>query len=223
MSLIWKPRRPVARHFCIRLAVAAGLVLLAAAAFSTGQYSEQPKPAPAPASQPVLTGTWKLNRDESDDAREKLRSALQDREQNGSPGGMGRHGGMGGGMGGGIGMGIPGIGGGMGGGMGRPGGQGGGSGSDEQHARLRDLIQAPDQLSIAQKGAEIDLTDNKNRVRSLFTDGRKLEKPKKDSSESQVKAHWDHETLVSDEKGPNGERSPNPTNSPTKANNWRTH
>ena len=206
MSRIWKSRRPEAGHFWIRLTLAAGIVLLAAAAFSTGQSSDQSKTAPAPASQPVLTGTWKLNRDESDDAREKLRSAIQDRQQNGSPGGMGRHGGMGGGMGGGIGMGIPGIGGGMGGGMGRPGGQGGSSGSDEQHARLRDLIQAPDQLSIAQKGSEIDLTDSENRVRSLFTDGRKLEKPKKDSTECQVKARWDHETLASEEKGPNGEK-----------------
>jgi hypothetical protein len=201
----WKPRRSEARHFWIRLTLAAGLVLLTAAAFSTGQSSGQYKTAPVPASQPVLTGTWKLNRDESDDAREKLRSAIQDREQNGSPGGMGRHGGMGGGMGGGIGMGIPNIGG-MGGGMGRPGGQGRNSGSDEQHGRLRDLIQAPDQLSIAQKGAEIDLTDSENRVRALFTDGRKLEKPKKDNSEAQVKAHWDHETLISEEKGPNGEK-----------------
>ncbi len=204
MSSIW--RRPDAPHFWIRLTLAAGLVLLAAAAFSTGQSSDQSKPAAVPASQPVLTGTWKLNRGESDDAREKLRSAIQDREQHGSPAGMGRHGGMGGGMGGGIGMGIPGIGGGMGGGMGRPGGQGRGSGSDEQHARLRDLIEAPDQLSIAQKGPEIDLTDSENRVRALFTDGRKLEKPKKDNSESQVKAHWNHETLVTEEKGPNGEK-----------------
>jgi len=117
---------------------------------------------------------------------------------------MGRHGGMGGGgMGGGIGMGIPGIGG----GIGRPGGgQRGGSGSDDQHARLRDVVRVPDQVSIAQKGPEIDLTDTENHVRSLFTDGRKLEKPKKDSTETPVKARWDHETLVTEEKGPNGEK-----------------
>jgi len=147
---------------------------------------------------------WKLNRDESDDAREKLRSAIQDRQQNGSSGGMGRHGGMGGGgMGGGIGMGIPGIGG----GMGRPGGgQRGSSDSDEQHARLRDLIQAPDQVRVAQKGAEIDFTDAESRVRTLFTDGRKVEKPKKDSVQTQVKAHWEHGTLTTDEKGPHGEK-----------------
>jgi hypothetical protein len=210
MSSIWETRNPDPRHFWIRLSIAAGLVLLVAAAYTAGQSSDQPRPSGSPGadSQPSLGGAWKLNRDESDDPREKLRSAIQDREQNGSPGGMGRHGGMGGGgMGGGIGMGIPGIGGGMGGGMGRPGGgQRGASGSDEQHARLRDLVQAPDQVSIVQKGPEIDLTDTENHVRALFTDGRKLEKPKKESTETQVKAHWDHETLVTEEKGPNGEK-----------------
>jgi hypothetical protein len=206
MSSIWEAKEPDPRHFWIRLSLAAGLVLMVAAAYSAGQSSDQPKTSASAdtASQLALSGTWKLNRDESDDPREKLRSAIQDREQNGSPGGMGRHGGMGGGgMGGGIGMGIPGIGG----GMGHPGsGQRGGSGSDEQHARLRDVVRAPDQVSIVQKGPEIDLTDTENHVRSLFTDGRKLEKPKKDSSEAQVKAHWDHETLVTEEKGPNGEK-----------------
>ena len=59
---------------------------------------------PNPAPETALNGTWKFNRDQSDDAREKLRSAIQEREQNGNPGGMGRRGGMGGG---GIGMGIP--------------------------------------------------------------------------------------------------------------------
>ena len=210
MPSIWKVKNAEVRHRWIRLSLAAGLVLLVAAAHSAGQFPDQPKTSPAATagSQPSLSGTWKLNRDESDDPREKLRSAIQDREQNGSPGGMGRHGGMGGGgMGGGIGMGIPGIGGGMGGGMGHPGGgQRGGSGSDEQHARLRDVVQAPDQVSIVQKGPEIDLTDTENHVRSLFTDGRKVEKPKKDSTETQVKAHWDHDSLVTEEKGPNGEK-----------------
>jgi hypothetical protein len=206
MSSMWEATGPDPRHFWIRLSLAAGLVLLVAAAHSAGQSSDQSKTSASAAagSQPSLNGTWKLNRDESDDPREKLRSAIQDREQNGSPGGMGRRGGMGGGgMGGGIGMGIPGIGG----GMGHPGGgQRGGSGSDEQHARLRDVVRAPDQVSIAQKGPEIDLTDTDNHVRSLFTDGRKLEKSKKDSTETQVKARWDHETLVTEEKGPNGEK-----------------
>jgi len=208
MPPTWRNTSPEFRHFLLRLSVAAGLALLAAAASGAGQSAEQSKTPSPTDSQPTLSGTWKLNRDESDDAREKLRSAIQDRQQNGSSGGMGRNGGMGGGgMGGGIGMGIPGIGGGMGGGMGRPGGgQHGGSGSDEQHARLHDLVRAPDQVTVAQKGPEIDFTDTENHVRTLFTDSRKVEKPKKDSAQTQVKAHWEHETLVTEEKGPNGEK-----------------
>ena len=204
MSLI--PGKSNHRLFWTRLAVALGLILLVAAARGFGQSPDSSHRADVNAQagdhqRPVLNGTWKLNADESDDVRQKLRSAMQEREQNGSPGGMGRHGGMGGGgMGGGIGMGIPG----MGGGMGGPRGQG--RGSDEQHARLYDLVRAPDQITVVQKGAETDITDNENRVRALFTDDRKLDKPKKDSPQTQIKAHWDGQTLTTEEKGPNGEK-----------------
>ena len=193
--------------FWIRLGIAVGLILLVAAARGSGQVRDSSKSPDSNTAQagdnqhPVLNGTWKLNADESDDARQKLRSAMQERDQSGSPGGMGRRGGMGGGIGGGgIGMGIPGMGGGMGGGRGR------GSGSDEQHARLWDVVRAPDQITVAQKGPETDITDNQNRVRAIFTDDRKLEKPKKDSPETQVKARWDGQTLTTEEKGPNGEK-----------------
>ena len=46
-----------------------------------------------------LNGTWKINRDQSDDAGEKLRSAMEDRDRNGP---MGSHTGMGG-----VALGIP--------------------------------------------------------------------------------------------------------------------
>jgi hypothetical protein len=197
-SMVWK-----------RLALAVGLIVVAAMAYAAKQSAEQAKPAPA-AESPAknsLEGTWKLNRDQSDDARDKLRSAMQERDQN-SP--MGRHGGPGGGGmgGGGIGMGIPGIG-----GMGRPGGPGGSggmgrgsaSGSEDQRARLRDLVEAPEQLKVTQKGPEIDMTDPQYRERELFTDGRNIEKSK-DAMLIPIKAHWDRETLVTEEKGPNGEK-----------------
>ena len=194
--------------FWKRFALALGLIFVVAVAYAARQSAEQSKSSPsssqAQPGEPALNGTWKLNRDESDDTREKLRSAMQDRDQNGP---MGGHGGMGGGR-----MGIPGIGVG---GMGRPGGPGGpgggmgrgqGAGSEDQRARLRDLVEAPDQLNIVQKGPEIDMTDTQSHVRSLFTDGRKIEKPKKDSNRTEVKANWNHETLVTEEKGPNGEK-----------------
>ena len=196
-----------ARHFWIRLALALGIVLLVTAVHSPGQSGPSAASSTRSAAA-VLTGTWRLNREESEDPHEKLHAAIQDREQNDT---MGRHGG-------GIGMGIPGIGGIGGGGMGGPGGGMGGPGggmgrgsgssssSAEQQTRLRNLVQPADQLTVDQKGPEIDMTDGENHVRALFTDGRKLEKPKKDSSQTQVKATWQGETLITEEKGPSGEK-----------------
>lgn len=195
------PKQGVLPTFGKRLTLAAGLVLVVAAAYAAKQSAELPKPSTTGVA--VLNGTWKLNRDESDDPREKLRLAMRDRDQNGP---MGGHGGMGGS---GIGIGIPGVGGmgGMGRPRGGPGSQGGpGAGSEEQRSRLRDLVQASDQLAIVQKGPEIDVTDADSRVRSLFTDGRKIEKAEKDSTQTQGKAHWDHGTLITEEKGPGGEK-----------------
>ena len=192
--------------FWSRFIFAVGLMVAFAAAYGAKQSAEQTNaPASDVEQSPSLNGTWKLNRDQSDDPQEKLRSAMQDRDQNGP---MGGHVGMGGG---GVTMGIPGIGGIGGGGMGRRGGgpgMGGGSGagSQEQRAKLRDLVEAPDQLTVTQKGTEIDMADTQSHVRSLFTDGRKLEKPKKDNPQTQVKAHWEHETLVTEEKGSSGEK-----------------
>ena len=99
-------------------------------------------------------------------------------------------------------MGIPG----MGGGMGRPGNGQQGSGSDDQRARMLDIVEPPDQLTVAQTGPEIDMTDTQSRTRALFTDGRKIDKPKKDALQSQVKARWEGQTLITEEKGPNGEK-----------------
>lgn len=151
----------------------------------------------APKTDTTLNGTWRLNRDESDDAREKLRSAMQDRDQNGP---MGSHTGMGG-----VSLGIPGIG-----GMGRPGGpgtgRGSGAGNEEQRSHLATLVHAPDQLTILQKGPEIDVTDSDHHERALFTDGRKIEKSGKGATQAEVKAHWDHGTLITEEKGPGGEK-----------------
>jgi hypothetical protein len=191
-------RRTLLSTLLYRLTIAAGLILFVAVAYAARQSAEQSK-APT-AGDPVLSGTWKLNRDESDDAREKLRSAVQDRDQNGP---MGGHGGMGGS---GVGIGIPGIGG-IGRSRGGPGGQrGSGTGSEDQRSRLRSLVEPSDQIKIVQKGPEVDVTDSDSRVRVLFTDGRKIEKTKKDSIQTEGKARWDHRTLVTEEKGPDGEK-----------------
>ena len=106
-------------------------------------------------------------------------------------------------------VGVPGVGGigGMGRPRGGPGmGQGSGAGSVEERGKLRDLVEAPDQLTVTQKGPEIDMADTQSHIRSLYTDGRKLEKAKKDSGQTQVKAHWERQTLLTEEKGSNGEK-----------------
>jgi hypothetical protein len=50
------------------------------------------------------------------------------------------------------------------------------------------------------------MTDSENHIRALFTDGRKLEKPKRDAIQTQVTANWRGETLTTEEKGPGGEK-----------------
>jgi hypothetical protein len=93
--------------------------------------------------------------------------------------------------------------------MGGPAGyprQGQSSGSEDQKAKLLQVVEPPGQISIAQKGPEIDMTDSESHTRELFTDGRKLDKAKKDAIQIPVKAHWQGQTLVTEEKGPNGEK-----------------
>jgi len=72
----------------------------------------------------------------------------------------------------------------------------------------RATIAPANSLTLAQKdpkNPEVDLTDDQNRKRALFTDGRKLEKPdSKDDSYQEIAARWDGSRLVTDEKGPRG-------------------
>ena len=135
-----------------------------------------------------IFGQWKLNRDESDDPRRKMEGARGNS-------GAGRAGGGGGGVR--IG-GFP-----IGGHSGNRGGEG-----DEDRQRTQFAIAPANSLTLKQKSAkdpEIDLTDEQNRKRALFTDGRKLQKPdSKDDSYQETAAHWDGSRLVTDEKGPQG-------------------
>ena len=165
---------------------------------SASQPSDAPAPRPQPPAVEVkprtsILGGWKLNRDESDDPRQKMQQAR------GSGGGGNR----GGGGGGGVRMGIPGMGGGPYGGH-RGTGQNGEN--DQDRERMQALIAAPNSLTLAQrepKDPEVDLVEDQNRTTLFFTDGRKLEKSK-DLNNQQVAAHWDANRLVTDEKNPRG-------------------
>jgi len=187
---------------CLLFVSAASLLWLAAPSSLSAQaaagplpqvQSQDSTPAQAKPAAPQdqtrtknIAGCWKLNRDESDDARKKLQEA---RGGNGGRssggGGYGGHGGMGGGRGG-------------------YGGRSRGGESDEDRARMQELITPAAAITIIQKDPEIDLTDDQNRRRSFFTDGRKLQKPKKDSNYEEFAAKWDEYLFTIEEKGPHG-------------------
>jgi hypothetical protein len=172
------------------------------------QSSQQPSaaqpPQPArtrpspPQVQPrtTLAGPWKLNRDESDDPRQKARAAEGSDTSNvgGYPGG-GYPGG-----------GYPG--GGPWGGSPYP--RGGGSGQRqppgrdiEDNPRMQSLLYAPTSVAVDLKSSQVDVTDTQLHRLTLYTDGRQLPKST-DSSHEEVLAHWEGSRLVSDEKSPLG-------------------
>lgn len=140
-----------------------------------------------------ILGAWKLNRDESDDPRKKMQDARG--ADNGRGGGGGGRGG--------VRMGIPGMGGGP------YGGRRGGSSneSEEDRARMQEVVNPTRSLTVAEakKDVEIDVFDDQERKTAIFTDGRKLQKTK-DSTTQEIAAHWDGNRLVTDEKTPKGQK-----------------
>jgi hypothetical protein len=152
-----------------------------------------PSSAAGPQNQPAraetrtsILGRWKLNLNESDDPRKKMEDARTSR-------GSGPRSGNGVSI-----AGFP---------IGGHGGNRGGE-SEEEQQRTQNVIAPANSLALAQKDPkdpEVDLTDDSNRKRALFTDGRKVQKPDpKDDSYEEIAAHWDGSRLVTDEKGPRG-------------------
>ncbi len=150
---------------------------------------EQAPPAVKPRTS--IMGDWKLNTDESDDARKKMQDA---RKANGGQGG-GR---------GGVRMGIPGMGGGPYGGRRGGGGQ---NESDQDRERMQEVLNPTRSLTVAEakKDVEVDVFDDQARKTAIFTDGRKLQKSK-DNSNQEIAAHWEGNRLVTDEKTPSGKK-----------------
>jgi hypothetical protein len=177
-------------------------------ALSQGQSSTQSADKQPPRT--TLAGSWKLNREQSDNPLQRVRAAESSSRGNaaGYPGngnpGSGYPGGgyPGGGY---PGGGYP--------GSGYPGGarRGGypsegqqNTGQDiEANPKMQPLIHPSGLLDIELKDPEIDLTDDVLHKLILYTDGRKLQKSK-DEINQEVGAHWDGSRLVSDEKSPIG-------------------
>ena len=129
---------------------------------------------PAKPRQTIL-GVWRLNKDESDNPRDRIR---QNRDRGGYGGGR------------------------PGGGRGPYGGRGE---SEEDRARIYEMMDPPREIRLAMTGAEVDMFDNLDRKRAFMTDGRKLQKSK-DTSYAEIAAHWDGTRLVTDEKDARGNK-----------------
>ncbi len=137
-----------------------------------------------------MGGAWKLNHDESDDPRRKIKDLknVSRRDSGGYPGSRRRSQ---------VGFPFPGAGGPMGGGI--PGGRGGER--ERDNLKLLDAVRPAESLSIALKTGEVDITENGSRELIFYTDGRKLKKSK-DAVNQEIAAHWDGDRLVSEEKSP---------------------
>jgi hypothetical protein len=132
-----------------------------------------------------LSGTWRLNKDLSDDPQQKMKDARSESGGGGHSGG--RHGG---GMGHGWG--------------GRSGGSGSGSGDDAQRP-LEDMATAMQQLKIDHQNPAMTIEDGLGREHHLFTDGRKIEEERSYGGTTEIHAVWkDGHVVVTTqpEKGP---------------------
>jgi hypothetical protein len=145
-----------------------------------------PNPAPAPKPRTTILGDWKLNLDESDDPRNRRPDSDDSNGNNGS--GRGRMGG-----------GYPG------GSHGGYGGHRGGGESDEQRAKMQNLLRPARSLKLSMTGAEVDLVDDHENKVAFMTDGRKLQKSK-DAGYQESAAKWEGNRLASDEKDPRGNK-----------------
>ena len=176
-----------------------------------------PAPRPKPPEVPprtTLSGVWKMNKDQSDDPRQRVRAAEGSptigNSGGGYPGG-GYPGGGGGYPGGGYpGGGYPGGGYPRGGGYpgggypgGRPGGPGYGGQDIENNPKIQPLLRPAGLLNVDLKDQEIDVTEDQYRKLILYTDGRLLPK-QTDNNRQEIAAHWDGNHLASDEKSPLG-------------------
>ena len=145
---------------------------------------------------PNILGDWQFNKDDSDDARQKLKNS---READNTNRGNGN---------GGYGGGYPQH-----------------SGSSDDYDRLGDLVNPPHELRLGQKydkDPEVEMIDDREHKRAFFTDGRKLEKSK-DPAYEEIAAHWDGNKLVTDEKAShNGKMSRTYEVSPDGKQLWET-
>jgi len=172
-------------------------VVVLASVFMAGAVAAAQTPV-APSSSPDgIVGAWTLNKDLSDKPPERPDGSQGDRGSgaSGGSGGGGRRGGgrFGGGGGGGGGYGRGG------GGMGNR-SAAGGDDQDRQRqmAAMREVMEAPDRLTITRSDAMIILTSGDGRTTRLQADGKGV---KDDSTKVERKTRWTGDKLVSEISG----------------------
>ncbi|HEY2941452.1 MAG TPA: hypothetical protein VGN09_03370 [Vicinamibacteria bacterium] len=148
---------------------------LAASGLAGAAAASTAEPAPAA---PSLAGKWTLNKEQSEDARAKMREA------DGSGGGRPRGGGSGG----------------RGGGMGGRGGGFGGRGGGTRGGSMRSFFEPPETLTITQTADEIGVDDGE-RVLHLHPDGKKI---KSEGGGSETTTKWRGNELVVEMKTERG-------------------
>jgi len=142
-----------------------------------------------------IVGAWTLNTEKSDHP--------PDPAEQGSAEGRGRRGGSGG-YGGGGGYGGHGGGGGFGRGGGGRGGGGGAVDPKEMERRrqaLRDILEAPEKMTITRSESMVIITTADGRTTRLATDGSKV---KDNSTGIERKTHFDGDRLISEISGAAG-------------------
>ncbi len=142
-----------------------------------------------------LAGRWKLNPELSEDARAKMREAMETGRAGGSDGGGGGFGGRGRGGGGRGGRGSGGMGGG-----GREARSG--AGGDPREA-MREIFEAPAELAITPTESEVVILEKDGRLRTLHTDGNKY---KAEGGAAEVQTRWDGTKLVVETRSERGPR-----------------
>ena len=157
-----------------------------------------PVVAGAAKEKPDFSGTWELNVELSEDPRQQVQEMIENRRRQAKApsggGGGGRSGGGAGGAGGGGGGGG-GIGGAGGGGRGG-GGFGGGGGVRSLMGLLGVVSQGVQMLKIDHREPEIRIEDANGNVRSIFTDGRLVERAEEGGGKTKVKTKWKKNRVV---------------------------
>jgi hypothetical protein len=143
-----------------------------------------------------LTGHWDFNKDQSDDAEQKVHDAQANSQRGGGyPGGGGGYPGGGGGMGrggmGGMGRGRM--------GMGNP-------GSSVSRQEWDRLAENPKFLRIDQRSDQFVVIDDSDRAQTFYPDGKKHNDKDADGNKISTKASWEGGAFSAETKLPHSER-----------------